>query len=90
MVITGGMSMEYKILSRVQGYNNRGGQTKQLPDLLTPRLDHACGSYYDSSNNLVSNRQCNALPLWKTASESVKKDLILIYIELLILFLRCC
>ena len=78
MVITGGMSMEHEILSRVQGYNNRGGPTKQLPDLLTPRFDHACGSYYDSSNKLVSNRQCNALPLWKTASESVKKDLILI------------
>ena len=77
MVITGGYTIEYEILSRVQGYNNRG-QTKQLPDLLTPRMDHACGSYYDSSDKLVSNRQCNALPLWKTASESVKKDLILI------------
>ena len=32
---------------------NTSGFVEQLPDLVTPRKNHACGSYVDSNNQLV-------------------------------------
>ena len=33
---------------------NTSGFVEQLPDLRTPRRDHACGHYVDSNNHVVS------------------------------------
>ena len=54
VVLTGGL-----VGSGFEGFSpqavvyNTSGFVEQLPDLLTPRLNHACGSYVDSNNQLV-------------------------------------
>ena len=48
VVVTGGKDSK----TRVQAYNNNG-PLEQLPDLLEPRLWHACGHFQDSANRIV-------------------------------------
>ena len=50
VVVTGGKDSK----TRVQAYNNNG-PLEQLPDLLEPRLWHACGHFQDSANRIVSS-----------------------------------
>ena len=49
VVVTGGKDSK----TRVQSYNNDGPLLEQLPDLLEPRLWHACGHFQDSANRIV-------------------------------------
>ena len=51
VVVTGGGIVYIK--STVVVYNTIG-MVEQLPDLRTPRRDHACGHYVDSNNHVVS------------------------------------
>ena len=59
VVVTGGRSGSsdyygnYNSIARVQEYTLSGPQ-EQLPDLQTPRLDHACAHYLDSQDRAVS------------------------------------
>ena len=48
VVVTGGKDSK----TRVQAYNN-DGPLGQLPDLLEPRLWHACGHFQDGANRIV-------------------------------------
>ena len=49
VVVTGGKDSK----TRVQSYNNDGPLLEQLPDLLEPRLWHACGHFQDNANRIV-------------------------------------
>ena len=54
VVLTGGwVGRGFEGFSPQAVVYNTSGFVKQLPDLLTPRLNHACGSYVDSNNQLV-------------------------------------
>ena len=44
IVVTGGLQLNAVPGSRVQVYNT-SGEAEQLPDINTPRHDHACGHY---------------------------------------------
>ena len=53
VVVSGGGVVSSK--STVVVYNT-SGMVEQLPNLRTPRRDHACGHYVDSNNQVVSWR----------------------------------
>ena len=57
VVVTGGGSLHSE--STVEVYNT-SGMVEQLPDMRTPRREHACGHYVDSNNQVVS---CHMSPL---------------------------
>ena len=62
VVITGGRSENTvnsgnSLIPRVQVFNINGA-THQLPDMLTSRMDHACGYYHDDKNELVCPSLC--------------------------------
>ena len=52
VVVTGGYN-PFSSKSTVVVYNT-SGMVEQLPDLRTPRKEHACGYYVDSNNQVVS------------------------------------
>ena len=54
VVVTGGYN-PFSSKSTVVVYNT-SGMVEQLPDLRTPRKEHACGYYVDSNNQVVSWR----------------------------------
>ena len=49
-MVTGGWGP----IATVQVYTISGPQYPQLPDLQTPRYDHACAHYMDSQDRVVS------------------------------------
>ena len=51
VVVTGGGGVYSKNTTLVY---NTSGFVEQLPDMRTPRRDHACGHYVDSNNQVVS------------------------------------
>ena len=57
VVVTGGWVND--AIATVQVYTLSGPQ-EQLPDLQTPRLDHACAHYLDSQDRAVSIIVCEA------------------------------
>ena len=63
VVVTGGGTAFSK--STVVVYNT-SGFVEQLPDLRTPRKDHACGHYVDSNNHVVS--WCHRQPAFNVKS----------------------
>ena len=54
VVLTGGTDGQFSngFSPQAEVYNT-SGFVEQLPDLVTPRKNHACGSYVDSNNQLV-------------------------------------
>ena len=63
VVVTGGGRSFSR--STVMVYNT-SGFVEQLPDLRTPRRDHACGHYVDSNNQVVS--WCHRQPAFNVKS----------------------
>ena len=59
VVVTGGY-LPFGRGSTVVVYNT-SGMVEQLPDLRTPRKEHACGYYVDSNNQVVSCGQATYL-----------------------------
>ena len=51
VVVTGGGGVYSKNTTLVY---NTSGFVEQLPDLITPRKEHACGHYVDGNNQVVS------------------------------------
>ena len=65
VVVTGGGPKKDQSQSTVEVYNT-SGMVEQLPDLNTPRRDHACGHYVDSNNHVVS--WCHRQPAFNVKS----------------------
>ena len=49
-MVTGG---EYS-MRNVSRYNSLGGYVEDLAELINGRFGHACGSYFDSNNQMVN------------------------------------
>ena len=63
VVVTGGGIVHSQ--STVEVYNT-SGIVEQLPDMRTPRREHACGHYVDSNNQVVS--WCHRQPAFNVKS----------------------
>ena len=63
VVVTGGGNVHSQ--STVEVYNT-SGMVEQLPDMRTPRREHACGHYVDSNNQVVS--WCHRQPAFNVKS----------------------
>ena len=63
VVVTGGGIVHSQ--STVEVYNT-SGIVEQLPDMRTPRREHACGHYVDSNNHVVN--WCHRQPAFNVKS----------------------
>ena len=63
VVVTGGGNVHSQ--PTVEVYNT-SGMVEQLPDMRTPRREHACGHYVDSNNHVVN--WCHRQPAFNVKS----------------------